>query len=226
MTARRVHLVRHGEVHNPDHLVYARMAGFRLSERGRRQAEDVAAYLADCPIVEVWSSPLERALETAASIARVRGLVVRVDERLTEWRLGDRWQGTPWDRLPTVYPGEVEAYLAHPEDLPFAPESLDSLARRMADAVEGFAARSGGDVVVVGHQDPLQAVRLFLTGRDLTELHTDKPGHGTVVTLEPGVPWRERGRWDPDQSELRPANAAITSASAGNARLGRPSGGK
>jgi len=223
----RIHLVRHGEVHNPGHLVYARLAGFGLSPRGRRQARAAAAHLADRPIVAVWSSPLQRALETAAEIALPRGLVVQVDERLGEWRLTDRWQGIPWDDLATVRPGEVEAYLAHPHRLPFSAESLDDLARRMADALDDVAATSGGDVVVVGHQDPLQAVRLFLTGQRLSGLHDDKPRHATVITLEPGVPWRERERWDPPDHDLPPpTNAAITSASAGNANSGSAPGGK
>ena len=68
--AARVHLVRHGEVHNPDHLVYASLPGFTLSERGEAQARAVARYLGRQPIVGVWSSPLERALRTAEPLAQ------------------------------------------------------------------------------------------------------------------------------------------------------------
>ncbi len=55
----------------------------------------------------------------------------------------------------------------------------------------------GGTAVVVSHQDPVQALRLVLTGRPLGTLPEDKPGHGTILTLEPGDPWAESGRWDP-----------------------------
>jgi broad specificity phosphatase PhoE len=54
-----------------------------------------------------------------------------------------------------------------------------------------------GDVVVVGHQDPIQTVRILLTGRDLRQQHRDKPVHGAVCTLRPGTPWKDLGIWAP-----------------------------
>ena len=64
-----VHLMRHGEVHNPDGILYGRLPGFRLSELGRAMATEVAQHLAAHDIVHVVSSPLERALETARPTA-------------------------------------------------------------------------------------------------------------------------------------------------------------
>jgi broad specificity phosphatase PhoE len=61
--------MRHGEVHNPDGLLYGRLPGYHLSERGKEQAAAVADWLADRDIVYVVASPLERAQETAAPIA-------------------------------------------------------------------------------------------------------------------------------------------------------------
>ena len=225
--ATTIHLLRHGEVHNPDHVVYAALPGFHLTDRGLAEAEAAAAYLRSRPVVAVWSSPLERALETASVVAAPLGLPVRVDERLTEWRLADLWAGVCWEDLPRVRPEQIEAYLAHPTDIPGSPESLEELARRMAAALEDIARHHDGEVVVVTHQDPLQAARLFLTGRDLTGLHVDKPGHAAVVSLEPGVPWRERRWWEPpDQEGSGRARAASTSASVGNASSGSESTGK
>ena len=79
-----VHVVRHGEVHNPDGVLYGRMGGFSLSERGREMAQTVAAALAEHDIVRVWTSPLERARETAEPIAAGHGLEAEVDPRVTE----------------------------------------------------------------------------------------------------------------------------------------------
>ena len=79
-----VHLVRHGEVANPDGLLYGRLPGFHLSEDGVLMAKAAAAYLAGRDVALLLSSPLERALETAAPIAAEFGLEVRVDERLIE----------------------------------------------------------------------------------------------------------------------------------------------
>ena len=88
-----VHLIRHGEVYNPKHLVYADLPGFGLSESGRLQAKEAGRYLASSPVVAVWSSPLERAIETAHLIASRHRLRVRVDAELTEWHLSGRWAG-------------------------------------------------------------------------------------------------------------------------------------
>jgi len=203
---RRIHLVRHGEVENPGHLVYADLPGFRLSDLGRRQAEAAAARLA--PIARgalVVSSPLERAVETALAIARALGTDVRTDPDLTEWRLGQRWAGIAWADLPDRFPGELEAYLAHPDDLEFSPESIAEVADRMAAAVGRLGAdHPGAEAVVVSHQDPIQAARLRLTGLPLAALAAGKPAHAEIVTLDAaGDRWIEaRGRpEDPPPSD-------------------------
>ena len=61
-----VHVMRHGEVHNPEGLLYGRLPDYHLSDRGRAQAQTVADWLAGRDIVYVVASPLERAQETAA----------------------------------------------------------------------------------------------------------------------------------------------------------------
>ena len=74
-----MHVMRHGEVHNPEGILYGRLPGYRLSERGRAQAQAVADWLADHDIVCVVASPLQRAQETAAPIAARHGLAVDTD---------------------------------------------------------------------------------------------------------------------------------------------------
>lgn len=197
--ATHIHLIRHGEVANPDNLVYASLAGFGLSELGRIQAKEVSRYLGSAPIVAVWSSPLERALETAIPIARRFGLPISIEPELIEWRLLDRWIGSRWDTLDRDRPGELAAYLADPTQLGFADETLRELAVRITSAIKSIDERHpGGDVVIVGHQDPVQAGRLALTGRDLKSLHTDKPRHGSVLTLTSRDGWKELDHWFPD----------------------------
>ena len=72
MQATTILFVRHGEVHNPDHILYERLPGFHLSDRGRRMAEATARYLAASPqtntAAAVYSSPLDRTRETAQAI--------------------------------------------------------------------------------------------------------------------------------------------------------------
>ena len=71
-----VHMMRHGEVHNPDGILYGRLPGFHLSTTGRAQAEKVAGTLADHDITAVFASPLQRAQETATPIAAAHGLPI------------------------------------------------------------------------------------------------------------------------------------------------------
>ncbi|MBM3694489.1 MAG: histidine phosphatase family protein [Actinobacteria bacterium] len=200
----RLHLVRHGEVANPAHLCYGDLPGFGLSPLGRRQARSAAAHLAARGADLLLASPLQRAVETAEILARALGLPVALDERLTEWRLGVRWRGVAWESLPSAFPGELEAYLEHPADLPFAPESLAATAERVGDLIEELGRRHPGiAAVLVSHQDPLQAARLLLTGGDPGALHRGKPGHAAVLTLVPGPPWREISHWEPPLPGVR-----------------------
>src|ERR671916_1633741 len=91
MATTTVHLLRHGEVHNPEGVLYGRIAGYRLSERGRDQADVVAKALADADVAAVLASPLQRAQETATPLATAHGLDIRTDDRLIE--AGNRFEG-------------------------------------------------------------------------------------------------------------------------------------
>ncbi|HET6877414.1 MAG TPA: histidine phosphatase family protein [Jatrophihabitans sp.] len=79
-----VHLLRHGEVHNPDRVLYGRLPGFKLSELGERQAAAAAEWFGARKVTYLVSSPLERARQTAAALADRTGLDVHVDDRLIE----------------------------------------------------------------------------------------------------------------------------------------------
>lgn len=194
----RLFLVRHGEVHNPGHICYGDLPGFGLGPNGRRQARAAADYLAPTGADLLLCSPLRRAKETAAIIGRRLGLRPLADEGLTEWKLGMRWAGTAWEDLPALFPGELEAYLDHPAELPFSPESIAAAAGRVVALVDELGrSHPGSRAVLVSHQDPVQAARLHLTGGLPADLHIDKPGHGSVLTLEPGSPWRLAARWEP-----------------------------
>lgn len=201
-TGDRLHLVRHSEVHNPEWVVYAGLPGFGLSLRGNEQAQAAAAWLARTPLSRVVSSPLERAVATASPIAKLHGLPVETFEELGEWGLSMRWAGHRWPDLAQTFPGELEAYQSDPSDLPFAPESLAVAGRRIATCAEqAWADRPvPGHVVVVSHQDPIEAARRILTGRDLFDFHANKPAHASVITLAPAPDaWREISVFTPWQ---------------------------
>src|SRR5260370_28512189 len=79
-----VHLLRHGEVDNPAGVIYGRLPGYHLSANGRLMADAAAAFFSARAVVSLFSSPLERALETARPLAERLGLDVVTDERLIE----------------------------------------------------------------------------------------------------------------------------------------------
>ncbi len=86
-----VHLLRHGEVHNPARILYGRLPGYRLSETGEAMARTAAEWFGDKGVVHLVSSPLERAQQTAAPLAEALDLKVAIDERLIE--AGNAFEG-------------------------------------------------------------------------------------------------------------------------------------
>ena len=79
-----VHLLRHGEVHNPNHVLYGRLPGYHLSANGRMMAAAAADYFDGRPVAAVFASPLERAQETAQPVADRLELQIVTDDRLIE----------------------------------------------------------------------------------------------------------------------------------------------
>jgi broad specificity phosphatase PhoE len=201
-----IHLLRHGEVANPENVVYADLPGFHLSPIGRAQAAITATHLAAAPVVAIVTSPLARAAETAGIVAAPFRMAVTIDERLTEWHLAGRWAGVRWDALATSFPGELEAYLEDPSELPFSPESLHDLAIRITGCLESWSRQlPDGDLVFVSHQDPIHAAARRLTGEDFASFHHSKPAHGSVTTLDrAGSGWARTGYWAPHVAS-RPA---------------------
>jgi broad specificity phosphatase PhoE len=164
-----VHLLRHGEVFNPEKVLYGRLPGYRLSETGQAMAATAAEWFADTavspvPITHLVSSPLERAQQTAAPIAATLGLPVTVDERLIE--AGNAFEG--------LRVGVGDGALRQPQHWwklrnPFRPswgEPYVEIAARMLAAVEAARdAARGSAAVCVSHQLPIWTLRLHLEGR-------------------------------------------------------------
>ena len=194
-----VHLVRHGEVLNPNHVVYADLAGFNLSATGVLQAHAAGKYLAARSVDVVLTSPLARAHQTATAIARHHGMTPTIIADLTETRQYPRWTGQKWDDLDTLFPGQVEAYLDDASVLPNVEETIADVASRVVAVAERAVDDGADSIVVVGHQDPTQAARLHMTGRSLSELLLDPPTHASITTLESnGEGWVELAAWSPN----------------------------
>jgi broad specificity phosphatase PhoE len=161
-----VHLVRHGEVANPDGVLYGRLPGFLLSEDGEMMAKNAAIYLAGRDVTLVRSSPLERAVQTAEPIAAQFNLPIETDERLIE----------PWNHFEGLTVGVGDGSLRAPRHWiylrnPFRPSwgepYKDVAARVLAAAGDAANAARGHEAVCVSHQLPIWVTRRFAEGRRL-----------------------------------------------------------
>lgn len=161
-----VHLLRHGEVHNPEGLLYGRLPDFHLSELGRLMADRAAEALARRDVALVWSSPMERAQETAVPVAEVHNLPIGLDDRLLEATNvfeGQRVSvGDGVLRQPRTW-----IHLRNPMK-PSWGEPYRDVAARMASVIENARVLAEGhEAVLVSHQLPIWISRLNLEGRRL-----------------------------------------------------------
>ena len=174
MVSTTVHLLRHGEVRNPTGVLYGRLDGYHLSERGIAMAERIAAHLAGTgpdgaprrDVVHVVASPLHRAQETAAPIAAAFGLDVVVDPRLIE--AANHFEGLEF--------GVGDGSLRRPAHWrflwnPFRPSwgeaYREQVARMLAAITAARDAALGHEAVVVSHQLPIWVARQALEGNRL-----------------------------------------------------------
>lgn len=161
-----VHLLRHGEVYNPDKILYGRLPGFVLSDLGHQMAQRVGDTLKDRDIVEVWASPLERAQQTATPLAELKGLDILTDDRIIE--------------ADNVFEGQRvsigDGVLRQPKAWrylydPFTPswgEPYKEVAARMSSAVASAReAARGHEILLVSHQLPVWISRLDFEDRRL-----------------------------------------------------------
>ena len=162
----RVHLLRHGEVHNPAGVLYGRLPGYHLSERGVAMAERIAETMVTRDVVRIVSSPLERALQTAAPAATRLGLEVATDERLIEAR--NVFEGLTFG----LGEGSLRR-IGHWRHLrnPFRPSwgepYTEIVARMRAAMADARKAVAGHETLLVSHQLPIWAVRAAIEGRRL-----------------------------------------------------------
>ncbi|MDR7302370.1 histidine phosphatase family protein [Haloactinomyces albus] len=161
-----VHFLRHGEVHNPEGILYGKLPHFRLSEEGERQAKLVSEFLADRDIARVVASPMQRAQQTASPIAAAHGLEIATDERLIE--ADNRFEGCKV----SVGDGALRSPRHWPKlwnpCRPSWGEPYWEIAHRMLGAAHRARAESEGqDAVCVSHQLPIWTLRRFLASKPL-----------------------------------------------------------
>lgn len=161
-----IHVVRHGEVHNPEGVLYGRLPGYHLSDLGVRMAEMTADHLAGRDVVHVVSSPLERAQQTARPIGERLGLPVATDARLIESE--NKFEGMVVGGPGGAITRPANWLLLVNPLLPSWGEGYTTIAARMLAAVGAArAVARGHEAVLVSHQLPVVTLRRRLEGRVL-----------------------------------------------------------
>lgn len=169
MPAEQIHLVRHGEVFNPQGVLYGRLPGYGLSDLGRLMAQAAADDLVarDRPVSALVASPLQRTQQSSEPVAAAFGLELTLEDRVIEPENrfeGKRMRGADgalrnirnWPLL--INPWE-----------PSWGEPFRSIADRMLAAIgDAWQAADGGDVVIVSHQLPIWMVHRRLAGLSLS----------------------------------------------------------
>ncbi|MBB5122788.1 hypothetical protein AF335_21900 [Streptomyces eurocidicus] len=175
-----VHLMRHGEVHNPEGVLYGRRPGYHLSELGLRMADRVAEHLAGRDITHVVASPLERAQETALPIAKAHALDLATDERLIEAE--NVFEGKTFG----VGDGALKKpanwkYLTNPFRPSWGEPYVEQVVRMMGALGAARDAARGHEAVCVSHQLPIWIVRSFAERRRLW--HDPRKRQCTLASL-------------------------------------------
>ncbi len=177
-------LIRHGE---NDYIKTGKMAGrlsgVHLNERGREQAQALANALAEVPIKAIYSSPLERAVETAEPIARVRKLEVRVEAGLLESDVG-KWQERPWKSLQRMNAWKIVQQAPSRFRFPEG-ESFREMQTRVVTALEKIVSRyKPKDIIAcVFHADPIKLAVAHFIGLPLDHFQRLGCDTGSVTAL-------------------------------------------
>ncbi len=183
-------LVRHGLTPTTGKVLPGRAPGLHLADEGKRQAALVAERIAGLDkVAAVYSSPLERARETAAPVARALGIRTKIERGLIECDFGD-WTGARLSSLSKQPDWRV--LQRHPSGFRFpGGESLSEMASRARDAIERLVrSHKGATVVAVSHADPIKAAVADAVGThlDLFQRICISPCSVTVISYVPEGP--------------------------------------
>ena len=162
-----VHLVRHGQVHNPDGVLYGRTPGYGLSDLGRQMAQRLGEHFSDVPLVHLVSSPLQRAQETIAPIAAAHpDLEVHIDDRVIE--AANVFEGRSFGKRNEILLRPSSWWALRNPLRPSWGESYTSILARMRTALVDAASHAvGGEALVLSHELPIWMARSWAEGRPL-----------------------------------------------------------
>jgi len=175
-----VHVARHGEVENPQKILYGRQPGWRLSNRGQQMAETLGEWSKSINLGALHVSPLQRAQETAAPIARAHGIEITTDERLIE--AANVFEGKSFELGSGVlkHPSSWR-HLYNPWKPSWGEPYEEQINRMLAAIFAANKAAKGKDAIVVSHQLPIWTLRSAIEGRSL--LHDPRKRICTLASV-------------------------------------------
>jgi broad specificity phosphatase PhoE len=175
-----VHVARHGEVENPEKILYGRQPGWRLSNRGQQMAETLGEWSKSINLGALHVSPLQRAQETAAPIARAHGIEITTDERLIE--AANVFEGKSFELGSGVlkHPSSWR-HLYNPWKPSWGEPYEEQINRMLAAIFAANKAANGKDAIVVSHQLPIWTLRSAIEGRSL--LHDPRKRICTLASV-------------------------------------------
>ncbi len=193
----RLLLIRHAESTGNRQRRLQGRADFPLTERGRRQAQELATALSRQAIRAVHSSPIKRALDTAEAIAARFGLKVEIETALQEYDFGEL-SGLTWPEIRERRPQLIEQLLSDSADFPRYPaeEGREAFRERVCRALWGIAERHAGEeaVAVVTHAGPIAVFLLDILQRGYQRPIPFTLGNASVTTAEIAEPQPFRPR--------------------------------
>lgn len=159
----KITFLRHGHVENPQNILYGRIPGFSLSEKGKKEVAKTAQMLSKHGISQIYTSPMKRARQTSAIISKIIGVDPQVNYLLTEVRLF--CQGMSIDK----YHANVQKNLYDKENIAKGQESVEHVASRMMKFVRSVIKKhSGVHIIAVSHGDPIIILKADTTGAQFT----------------------------------------------------------
>ncbi|HEX2958937.1 MAG TPA: histidine phosphatase family protein [Chitinispirillaceae bacterium] len=148
-------LIRHGEC-DTGGIISGHSRGFHLTPKGNNQAEAMARRLRNIPIAALYSSPIERTMETAGYIARQKDIAIEIREELIEVNFGD-WTGKKMGTLSNDQQWNNFNIFKGAYCVPGG-EMIESIASRMCRFIEEVRRKHVGTIAVVSHGDPIKTV--------------------------------------------------------------------
>jgi broad specificity phosphatase PhoE len=175
-------LIRHANNDSIGHSIPGRSVSVHLNDDGHAQASRLAERLSKLPVAAVYSSPLERACETAEPIARRHRLEVRVRDALTELDFGD-WSGSTVTELDEISRWHVFNVYRTGSRPPGGELLVEAQSRMVGEILRLAALHSKKLVAVVSHGDPLKALIGHFAGIPLELLHRLEIAPASVSVL-------------------------------------------